>query len=129
MSSQARSAYVSADWLRVAMFLVHAATVGYVASGWTAETRESLGIYLVLLPLIVLQWLVNGGSSLVSNIESFARTRRWRDTNNGLEGAFFQSVLESLGVRSTTAQINTILVSTMFLLWIVALFRLVLIAR
>jgi hypothetical protein len=111
------------------MLLGHAATVGYVVSGWTAETRESIAIYLVLLPLIVLQWLVNRGSSLVSNIESLVRTGHWRDAANGLEGAFFQSVLESIGVRAGRAQINTVLISTMFLLWIVALFRLVLIAR
>ena len=119
---------VSTDWLSVGMFLVHAAIVGYVVSGWTTDSRESLLLYLVLLPFIVLQWLLNGGSSLVSNIESLKRTGHWRDANQGLEGAFFQSVLKSIGIDATKAQINTIVVASMFLFWIVAFFRLMLIA-
>jgi hypothetical protein len=110
------------------MFLVHAAIVGYVVSGWTTDSGEGLLLYLVLLPLIVLQWLFNGGSSLISNIESLTRTGHWRDANQGPEGAFFQSVLKSIGIDATKAQINTIVVASMFLFWIVAFFRLMLIA-
>jgi hypothetical protein len=117
---------VSADWLSVAMFLVHAAIVGYVVAGWTAETREALLVYLILLPFIVLQWLLNGGSSIVSNIESLKRTGHWRDPEHGLEGVFFQSVLKSVGINASKAQINTIVVATMFLFWVVAFFRLML---
>ena len=108
------------------MFMVHAAIVGYVVSGWTAETREALLVYLVLLPFIVLQWLLNGGSSIVSNIESLKRTGHWRDPEHGLEGVFFQSVLKSIGISASKAQINTIVVVTMFLFWMVAFFRLML---
>ena len=119
---------VKADWLSVAMFLVHAAIVGYVVSGWTAQSRFGLLLYVVLLPMIVLQWLLNGGSSVVSNIESLKRTGHWRDPNGGLEGAFFQSVLNSIGIPATRAQVNTVVIVTMFLFWIVAFFRMMLIA-
>ena len=121
-------ASVRVDWLSVAMFLVHAGIVGYVVSGWTAQTREGLLLYVVLLPMIVLQWLLNGGSSIVSNIESLKRSGRWRDNRDGLEGVFFQSVLKSIGIDASKAQINTVVVVTMFLFWIVAFFRMMLIA-
>jgi hypothetical protein len=118
---------VSTDWLSVAMFLVHAAIVGYVVSGWSADSAEALLVYLILLPLIVMQWLLNGGSSIVSNFESLKRTGHWRDPEGGLEGAFFRAVLSSVGISATNAQINTIVVTTMFLFWVVAVFRLMLI--
>ena len=126
-ASRAQAA-VSTDWLSVALFMVHAAIVGYVVAGWTAQTRLGLFIYLVLLPMIVLQWLVNGGSSIVSNIETYKRTGHWRHSEQGLEGAFFQHVLRSIGLEATKAQINTVVVATMFLFWVVAFFRLILIA-
>jgi hypothetical protein len=119
---------VRADWLSVAMFLVHAGIVGYVVSGWTAQTREGLLLYVVLLPMIVMQWLLNGGSSIVSNIESLKRSGHWRDERDGLEGAFFQSVLKSVGIDASKAQINTVVIVTMFLFWVVAFFRMMLIA-
>jgi hypothetical protein len=118
---------VATDWLSVAMFLVHAAIVGYVVSGWSADTREALLVYLILLPVIVIQWLVNGGSSIVSNIESLKRTGHWRDPEHGVEGAFFHAVLTSVGINATKAQINTLIVSVMFLFWVVAFFRLMLV--
>jgi hypothetical protein len=118
---------VTTDWLSVAMFLVHAAIVGYVVSGWSTDSRAALLVYLILLPFIVLQWLLNGGSSIVSNFESLKRTGRWRDPAHGMQGTFFKSVLLSVGVNATHAQINTIVIATMFLFWMVAFFRLMLI--
>ena len=94
-------------------------------SGWTSGEADALLAYVILLPLIVLQWLLNGGSSIVSNVESLIRRGRWRHREGGLEGAFFDTVLRSVGIRATKAQINTVVVSTMFLLWIVALLRMV----
>jgi hypothetical protein len=115
------------DALRLSLFLVHAAIIGYVASGWTAGTRPALLAYLVLLPLIILQWLVNGGASLVGNLESLARTHRWRDPESGREGDLFRSVLASVGITATQAQITTVLVATMLLFWVTAFFRLMVI--
>ena len=118
---------VATDWLSVAMFLIHAAIVGYVVSGWTSDSREALLVYLILLPMIVLQWLLNGGSSLVSNMESLKRTGRWRDPKQDLEGTFFQSVMKSVRINASKAQINTIVVVSMGMFWTVAFFRLMLI--
>jgi hypothetical protein len=115
----------SADPLRLGVFLVHASIVGYVVSGWTSDEAYALLGYVVLLPLIVLQWLLNRGASVVSNIENLMRSGRWRDPDEGLEGAFFSLVLKSVGIPATRAQINTAVVSVMFLLWTVALLRMV----
>jgi hypothetical protein len=118
-------AFATTDSLRLAVFLFHAAIVGYVVSGWTSDEAVALLAYVILLPLIVLQWLLNGGSSIVSNIESLIRRGRWRHREGGLEGSFFDTVLRSTGIRATKAQINTVVVSTMFLLWVVAFLRMV----
>ena len=117
--------YAATDSLRLAVFLIHAGIVGYVVSGWTSGSAEALLAYVILLPVILLQWLLNGGSSIVSNIESVIRRGRWRHREGGLEGAFFDTVLRSVGVRATKAQINTVIVVTMFLFWITAFLRMV----
>ena len=117
------------DALRLSLFLLHAAIIGTVASGWTAQTRGALIAYLVLLPAIVLQWLLNGGASVVSNLETLVRTHHWRDRAQGREGDLFRSVLASAGIRATPAQITTVLVSTMSLLWVTALFRMLLLTQ
>jgi hypothetical protein len=127
VSARALRPLQAPDALRLSLFLVHAAIVGYVASGWTAGTRPALLAYLLLLPLIVLQWLVNRGASLVSNLESLARSHRWRDPQSGREGELFRGVLASAGIRATQAQITTVLVATMLLFWLTAFFRMILI--
>lgn len=113
------------DPLRISVFLMHATIVGYVVSGWAAETGIALLAYVVLLPMIVLQWLLNDGASVISNFESVVRTGRWRDPNNRFEGAFFRTVLNSIGVDATRAQINTGVVGIMFIFWIAGFARMV----
>ena len=113
------------DLFRITVFLMHAGIIGYVASGWATDSEIALLAYVVLLPLIVLQWLLNRGTSVISNLENLARTGRWRDPHNGFEGAFFRTVLNSVGVDATRAQINTGVIGVMFILWVVALVRMV----
>ena len=122
-----RTATSAPDALRLSLFLVHAAVIGYVVSGWLSPTRTGLLVYLVLLPLILLQWLVNRGASVVSNLESLIRTHHWRAPEHGIEANVFRSILSSIGIRASNAQVNTVLVSTMLLLWMSALARLMLI--
>jgi len=106
---------------------IHAAIVLYVALGWTAGSRGALFAYLLILPLIVLQWLLNGGVSIVNNFENLARGREWNDPENRLEGTFFQTLLGAIGVRPSQAQITFILSALMLMFWLTAMSRMILI--
>lgn len=115
------------DALRAFMLLIHFGIIAYACWGWQQTTRIGLFVYILFLPLIVLQWLLNGGTSLVANWESMVRTGHWRDPHNPFEGHLFQKLFGIFGLRFTQAQINTMLVLTMSMFWLVAALRMVLI--
>jgi hypothetical protein len=115
------------DGLRAALFTVHLAITAYVAVGWLVPSRGALYFYALLLPAIVMQWVLNGGASIVNNIENLARTGQWNDTRNVFEGALFRTVLHAAGVRASQAQITTVLCFLMLIFWIAAVCHMVLI--
>jgi hypothetical protein len=115
------------DELRAALFIAHLGIMAYVATGWMIPSRVALYVYTLLLPMIALQWLLNGGSSIINNVENLARTGRWNDPGNEFEGAFFKTLLQALGVRATQAQITTVLCFMMLIFWVAALCHMVLI--
>ena len=47
------------DLLRVTTFTTHLLIMAFVSVGWTASTRIGLLFYLLLLPVIIMQWLLN----------------------------------------------------------------------
>jgi hypothetical protein len=113
---------------RTALSLLHAAIIVYVAFGWATPSRVGLLVYAVVLPMIILQWLVNGGSSVVTNLEIYARTGHWSDPHERLEGTLFQRILGSFGIHAANSQINVVVVTAMFFFWALAMYRMVLIA-
>jgi hypothetical protein len=115
------------DSLRIALFILHVAIMGYVTLGWLIPSRVALYIYALLLPLIVMQWLLNGGASIVNNIENLIRVRQWSDARNPFEGAFFKTLLQAIGVPASQAQITTVLCFLMLIFWISAICRMMLI--
>lgn len=115
------------DNLHTALLTVHIALVAYVTFGWLVPSRPWLYFYALLLPTIVMQWLLNGGCSIVNNVENLLRVGQWSDPQNGFEGAFFRTLLERVGIRPTQAQINTALCSLMLIFWVCAISRMMLI--
>jgi len=115
------------DQLRIALFGVHLAIIGYVSLGWLIPSRTALFIYTLLLPMIAIQWLLNGGASIVNNIENLVRTKQWSDEQNRFEGAFFKTFLDAIGVPASQAQITTVLCFVMLIFWIAALCHMMLI--
>jgi len=115
------------DHLRIALFGVHLAIIGYVSLGWLIPSRTALFIYTLLLPMIAIQWLLNGGASIVNNIENLVRTRQWSDEQNRFEGAFFKTFLDAIGLPASQAQITTVLCFLMLIFWIAALCHMMLI--
>ena len=118
---------LSFDKLRSRLFAVHVAIIAYVTLGWLITSRPALYFYALLLPLIALQWLLNGGCSIVNNLENLLRVGRWRDPDNPFEGAFFSTLLRAAGIRATGAQITTALCSLMLIFWVCAICRMMLI--
>jgi hypothetical protein len=115
------------DGLRASWFAVHVAIILFAGTGWLIAWRPVLFVYLLLLPLIVLQWLLNGGASIINNFENLARTGRWNDQNNPFEGAFFSTLLKAVGIHVNEAQVTTLLCFVMLIFWVAALCRLMLI--
>ena len=115
------------DQLRIALFGVHLAIIGYVSLGWLIPSRTGLFIYTLLLPMIAIQWLLNGGASIVNNIENLVRSGQWSDEQNRFEGAFFKTFLDAIGVPASQAQITTVLCFLMLIFWIAAICHMMLI--
>lgn len=115
------------DNLRLVLLAVHFALIAYVAFGWLIPSRAALYIYTLLLPMIMMQWLLNGGCSIVNNIENLVRVGQWNDPGNEFEGAFFKTLLHAAGVKASQAQITTALCLLMMILWICAMWRMILI--
>ena len=115
------------DSLRVALFILHLAILGYVTLGWLIPSRVALFLYTLLLPLIVIQWLLNGGAFIVNNIENLVRFGQWSDSCNELEGAVFKTFRHAAGIRASQAQITTVLCFVMLILWIAGVCQMALI--
>src|SRR5438105_13978213 len=126
-SGRERTGPVNFDKLRFWLFAAHVAIIFYVAFGWLITSRSLLYFYTLLLPMMVIQWLLNGGCSIVNNIENLLRIGRWRDPENVFEGSFFKIVLRAVGIRSSQAQITPALCSLMLIFWVCAVCRMMLI--
>src|SRR5438270_7915749 len=111
LSERHKTGRVKFDRLSLWLFLAHIGIVFYVGLGWLITWRFGLFVYTLLLPAIVLQWLVNGGCSIVNNIENLLRIGRWNDSENAFQGAFFLTMLRAVGIRASQAQITTALCS------------------
>lgn len=118
---------VTFDRLSALFFGIHGAVVLYVAFGWMAASRGALFAYSLMLPLIVLQWVLNGGVSIVNNLENLARGRQWSDPANRFEGTFFQMLLNGMRIPASQPQITFVLCALMLMFWITALSRMILI--
>ncbi len=103
------------DSLRVAPFIVHCLIVTYGAIGWLSPTRITLLLYLLVLPMFVMQWLLNAGSSILDNAETLIRTGRWHDARNRFEGHFFEISLGAAGIRAGTVLINLVVCMTLLI--------------
>ena len=115
------------DGLRSVLLAVHIAIIAYVSLGWLIPSRTATLVYCLVLPLIALQWLFNGGSSIVNNFENIARSGQWSDRANEFEGAFFKAFFRALGIPATQAQITTVCCALMLMFWIAGLSRMILI--
>lgn len=94
---------------------LHYAALAYGMLGWLIPDRTALIVYLVFLPLIVLQWLLNKDSCLLDNLESWLRHGRFRARDaNPDEGSFIANLIErALGIRMTPAGVSRLVYGLM----------------
>jgi hypothetical protein len=111
------------DILGWGCFVIHVAFLIFIVTGWML--RPVLIVYLVFLPLMVLQWRLNKGTCILNNLESLIRTGRWRNPANIEEGAWMKTLVYSAtGLNFTVAQLDRITYSVMAVLWALALWHL-----
>jgi hypothetical protein len=109
------------DTLGLAFFLFHLAVCLYILSGWAVSSAPALMFYLVFLPVVAMQWMVNHSSCVINNLETFMRTGHWRDASNPEEGRFVSMILSWLFVAGPSrAQLDFLCYGTLFVLWLLA---------
>ena len=107
------------DRLGFALFLIHLGVGAFVVFGWAIPSHNVLGFYLVFLPAMAGQWVVNRGSCVINNLESWFRSGRWRDAANPQEGRFFETVCLKVFRRAPDpARADAVCYGGVTLLWI-----------
>ena len=113
--------------VRLLLFTLHVILILYIGLGWLIPSRNALFLYTLLLPMIAMQWLLNGGASIVNNLENLVLSGKWNDPRNPFEGAFFRTLLHAVGVPASQAQITTVLCFLMLIFWIAGICHMMLI--
>jgi hypothetical protein len=110
------------DGLGHTCFFLHIAVMIFIVSAWAIPSAGVLLFYLVFLPAVALQWLCNGNTCVLNNVESLLRTGRWRNAANPEEGAWFLSLArQTLGLQFRPAHMDTFLYVALMVLWGLAL--------
>jgi hypothetical protein len=114
------------DLLGHLCFTFHFAVMIYIVAGWLVPWRPALVFYLLFIPAIYMQWLVNKDTCILNNVEGFMRTGRWRNKEiNPEEGAWLLTLANNVtGLEITTFQIAVLTYSVLALVWLLALARL-----
>jgi hypothetical protein len=109
------------DLLGTAFFIFHLAVSCFIVTGWLVPNASALVFYLAFLPLVAMQWQVNCGSCVIDNLETFLRTRRWRDPGRSSEGRFFSMLLlMAFGIKARRAHTDLISYGGLLVLWLFA---------
>ena len=110
------------DRLGLSCFIFHMVVATFVLAGWLISSTEALLFYLVLLPAMATQWAVNQGSCVINNIETWLRTGRWRDHENGEDGRFLIMMCVWLfALRPAPGALDRLSYSVILVLWVLGL--------
>ncbi len=118
------------DRLGISLFVFHLGIGTFVLGGWVLPFGEALGFYLILLPAMAGQWLINRGSCILNNVETWLRRGRWRDPSNPEEGRFLHMLYYRLfRVAPSTERIDTLCYGIVLVLWLLGLGHLTLLEQ
>ncbi len=80
---------------------IHFAVLIYVLTGWVFP-EKTLFVYLLFIPSIILQWIFNDGTCVLTNAENFLRTDKTQEEKNektekkAQRGQFLKGVARNL---------------------------------
>jgi hypothetical protein len=104
-----------------ALRALHYAILAWGVVGWTIPYSPLLNAYLIAMPLIALQWLLNRNTCLLNNVESWVATGRWRDETDAEQGGFIAGVFHRLsGWRPSPRQADLISYGLLAAFWALA---------
>ena len=115
------------DGLGQSCFWLHVAILCFIVTGWIWPGRGLLIFYLLFLPLVALQWLLNRGACVLNNIENWLRHRRWRaPERNAEEGAWLRTLIRRrTGIVLSRRATDVLNYSALALFWALAWARFV----
>jgi len=100
---------------------LHLAVLVYVLIGW-ALPGAFLGIYLWFIPIMILQWLFNKGTCILTNLEN-ALTENTAP-KNAQQGQFLKSLFQKLtGVVPSDRLLFVGIYILLAVFWVIALLR------
>lgn len=110
------------DVLGLSCFVSHLALSGFVLAGWLIPSPEVLVPYLVLLPVIAAQWVINRRSCVINNFESWLRTGRWHDPANREEGGFLAMLCDWIfAMRPDPVSLDRLAYGAVLFFWLLGL--------
>jgi hypothetical protein len=114
------------DLLGHVCFALHFAVMLTILGGWLAPWRPALVFYLLFIPAVWVQWQLNKDSCILNNVETWLRTRQWRNKIvNPEEGAWLLTLINSVtGLNFTARQIDLLTYSVLVAVWGLAAARL-----
>jgi hypothetical protein len=100
----------------------HYAILAWGLLGWIIPSPEWLIAYMIALPVLGIQWLLNRNTCVLNNLETWLRNGKWRDDEDAGQGGFIAGVIEKiLGLRSTPWQTDFISYGLLGLFWLLAI--------
>lgn len=125
LAATAPSPLEKRDLLGNFCFYLHFAVMIYIVAGWAVPLDAALIFYLGFVPAVAIQWQFNKNSCVLNNIESWLRTRSWRDPNNREEGAWLLTLAQTtLGLPVTAMQVEIFTYCVLAALWGLGLWHL-----
>lgn len=110
------------DLLGQGLFAFHLAVGAFLILGWLIPYALGLAFYMVLLPVVAVQWLINKGSCVLNNFETWLRHGRWRDPRNYEEAGWLAMLAHWLfRWRPSRATLDALSYAAVAGLWILAL--------
>lgn len=101
-----------------ALQALHYAILLWGVAGWAIPSNAWLTAYLVAMPLIAVQWVLNRNTCVLNNLESWIARRRWRDETDGEQGGFIAGLFQrATGWRPSPTMADAISYGLLGLFW------------
>jgi hypothetical protein len=109
------------DILGRGLFIFHVLVGAYLIFGWLVPVAMALAFYMAVLPIIAVQWLINKGSCVLNNFESWLRHGNWRDARNAEEAGWLSMLAHWLfRWRASRKTLDALSYGTVAALWLLA---------